>query len=145
MPALIVATFRATIVLAIGICYASKSPSPSVKRCFYFTMVIYGCRAGRLCLLISSLCATQQQARLSASLSYDAGDFARGMSRRWKICRSGCKNLTWINPIRHSLLILPSKFYLKDASLGIVQRFVSLLVIAATTFVWRRMRCLDAK
>ncbi len=61
MPALIVATLQATIVLAIGI-WAYQIPFAGSLLLFYFTMVIYGLSLVGFGLLISSLCATQQQA-----------------------------------------------------------------------------------
>lgn len=61
VPALIVATFRATIVLAIGI-WAYQIPFAGSLALFYFTMVIYGLSLVGFGLLISSLCSTQQQA-----------------------------------------------------------------------------------
>lgn len=67
VPALIVATFQATIVLAIGI--GASNPFAGSLALFYFTMVIYGLSLVGFGLLISSLCSTQQQARLSACLS----------------------------------------------------------------------------
>ncbi|MGR7982482.1 ABC transporter permease, partial [Klebsiella pneumoniae] len=61
VPALIVATLQATIVLAIGI-WAYQIPFAGSLLLFYFTMVIYGLSLVGFGLLISSLCATQQQA-----------------------------------------------------------------------------------
>ncbi|MGQ7182698.1 ABC transporter permease, partial [Escherichia coli] len=61
VPALIVATFQATIVLAIGI-WAYQIPFAGSLALFYFTMVIYGLSLVGFGLLISSLCSTQQQA-----------------------------------------------------------------------------------
>ncbi len=61
VPALIVATLQATIVLAIGI-WAYRIPFAGSLLLFYFTMVIYGLSLVGFGLLISSLCATQQQA-----------------------------------------------------------------------------------
>ena len=61
VPALIVATFQATIVLAIGI-WAYQIPFAGSLALFYFTMVIYGLSLVGFGLLISSLCSPQQQA-----------------------------------------------------------------------------------
>ncbi len=52
---------QATIVLAIGI-WAYQIPFAGSLLLFYFTMVIYGLSLVGFGLLISSLCATQQQA-----------------------------------------------------------------------------------
>ncbi|MGS9083219.1 ABC transporter permease, partial [Salmonella enterica subsp. enterica serovar Infantis] len=54
-------TFQATIVLAIGI-WAYQLPFAVSLELFYFTMEIYGLSLVGFGLLISSLCATQQQA-----------------------------------------------------------------------------------
>ena len=61
MPALIVATFQATIVLGVGI-WAYQIPFAGSLALFYFTMVIYGLSLVGFGLLISALCSTQQQA-----------------------------------------------------------------------------------
>lgn len=61
VPALIVATLQATIVLGIGI-WAYQIPFAGSLLLFYFTMIVYGLSLVGFGLLISSLCSTQQQA-----------------------------------------------------------------------------------
>ncbi len=61
VPALIVATFQATIVLSVGI-LAYHIPFAGSLLLFYFTMLIYGLSLVGFGLLISSLCVNQQQA-----------------------------------------------------------------------------------
>lgn len=75
VPALIVATFQATIVLGVGI-WAYQIPFAGSLALFYFTMVIYGLSLVGFGLLISALCSTQQQAFIGGVCLYDAGDFA---------------------------------------------------------------------
>ncbi len=65
VPALIVATLQASIVLAIGIWRIN--PFAGSLLLFYFTMVIYGLSLVGFGLLISSLCSTQQQAFIGVS------------------------------------------------------------------------------
>ena len=63
VPALIVATFRATIVLGVGI-WAYEIPFAGSLALFYFTMVIYGLSLVGFGLLISALCSRSSR-RLS--------------------------------------------------------------------------------
>jgi hypothetical protein len=73
VPALIVATFQATIVLGVGI-WAYQIPFAGSLLLFYFTMVIYGLSLVGFGLLISAVldaAGVYRRVRL-----YDAGDFA---------------------------------------------------------------------
>ncbi|STS81305.1 ABC transporter membrane protein [Klebsiella pneumoniae] len=67
VPALIVATLQATIVLAIGI-WAYQIPFAGSLLLFYFTMVIYGLSLVGFGLLIRR-CAPPSSRRLSACSS----------------------------------------------------------------------------
>ncbi|EAB9436678.1 ABC transporter permease, partial [Salmonella enterica subsp. enterica] len=132
VPALIVATFQATIVLAIGI-WAYQIPFAGSLALFYFTMVIYGLSLVGFGLLISSLCATQQQAFIGVFVFMMPAILLSGYVSPVENMPVWLQNLTWINPIRH-FTDITKQIYLKDASLGIVWGSLwPLLVIAATT------------
>ncbi|MDU3747477.1 MAG: ABC transporter permease [Escherichia coli] len=110
VPALIVATFQATIVLAIGI-WAYQIPFAGSLALFYFTMVIYGLSFVFMmpAILLSGYVSPVENMPV------------------W------LQNLTWINPIRH-FTDITKQIYLKDASLDIVWNSLwPLLVITATT------------
>lgn len=132
VPALIVATFQATIVLAIGI-WAYDIPFAGSLGLFYFTMVIYGLSLVGFGLLISSLCATQQQAFIGVFVFMMPAILLSGYVSPVENMPVWLQNLTWINPIRH-FTDITKQIYLKDASLQIVWGSLwPLLVIAATT------------
>ncbi len=130
MPALIVATLQATIVLAIGI-WAYQIPFAGSLLLFYFTMVIYGLSLVGFGLLISSLCATQQQAFIGVFVFMMPAILLSGYVSPVENMPQWLQDLTWINPIRH-FTDITKQIYLKDASLEIVWGSLwPLLVIAA--------------
>ena len=132
VPALIVATFQATIVLAIGI-WAYQIPFAGSLALFYFTMVIYGLSLVGFGLLISSLCSTQQQAFIGVFVFMMPAILLSGYVSPVENMPMWLQNLTWINPIRH-FTDITKQIYLKDASLDIVWNSLwPLLVITATT------------
>lgn len=132
VPALIVATFQATIVLAIGI-WAYQIPFAGSLALFYFTMVIYGLSLAGFGLLISSLCSTQQQAFIGVFVFMMPAILLSGYVSPVENMPVWLQNLTWINPIRH-FTDITKQIYLKDASLDIVWNSLwPLLVITATT------------
>ncbi|ELY4857227.1 ABC transporter permease [Cronobacter sakazakii] len=132
VPALIVATFQATIVLAIGI-WGYQIPFAGSLALFYFTMVIYGLSLVGFGLLISALCSTQQQAFIGVFVFMMPAILLSGYVSPVENMPVWLQNLTWINPIRHFTDITKA-IYLKDASLDIIWHSVwPLIVITATT------------
>ena len=132
VPALIVATFQATIVLAIGI-WAYQIPFAGSLALFYFTMVIYGLSLVGFGLLISALCSTQQQAFIGVFVFMMPAILLSGYVSPVENMPVWLQHLTWINPIRH-FTDITKQIYLKDASLSIVWGSLwPLLFIAATT------------
>ena len=132
VPALIVATMQATIVLAIGI-WAYQIPFAGSLLLFYFTMLIYGLSLVGFGLLISSLCSTQQQAFIGVFVFMMPAILLSGYVSPVENMPQWLQDLTWINPIRH-FTDITKQIYLKDASLKIVWGSLwPLLVIAATT------------
>ena len=132
VPALIVATMQATIVLAIGI-WAYQIPFAGSLLLFYFTMLIYGLSLVGFGLLISSLCSTQQQAFIGVFVFMMPAILLSGYVSPVENMPQWLQDITWINPIRH-FTDITKQIYLKDASLKIVWGSLwPLLVIAATT------------
>ncbi|MDY0970326.1 ABC transporter permease [Siccibacter turicensis] len=132
IPALIVATFQASIVLGVGI-WGYDIPFSGSLALFFFTMVIYGLSLVGFGLLISALCATQQQAFIGVFVFMMPAILLSGYVSPVENMPVWLQNLTWVNPIRH-FTDITKQIYLKDASLGIIWGSVwPLLVIAATT------------
>jgi ABC-2 type transport system permease protein len=131
VPALVVATFQATIVLLAGI-LAYKIPFAGSLLLFYFTMLIYGLSLVGFGLLISSLCSTQQQAFIGVFV-FMMPAILLGICLACREYAGWLQDLTWINPIRH-FTDITKQIYLKDASFAIIWQSVwPLLVITATT------------
>ncbi|HID4046945.1 TPA: ABC transporter permease [Pluralibacter gergoviae] len=132
VPALIVATFQASIVLAAGI-LAYKIPFSGSLLLFYFTMLVYGLSLVGFGLLISSLCATQQQAFIGVFVFMMPAILLSGYVSPVENMPVWLQQATWINPIRH-FTDITKQIYLKDASFDIVWGSLwPLLLIAATT------------
>jgi ABC-2 type transport system permease protein len=131
VPALIVATFQATIVLGwdLGL-------SDPVRR-FAAAVLLHD---GDLRSVAGGVWTADFGAVLDAAAGvyrrvrlYDARDFALGYVSPVENMPVWLQDLTWINPIRH-FTDITKQIYLKDASLDIVWGSLwPLLVIAATT------------
>lgn len=132
VPALIVATFQATIVLGVGI-WAYEIPFAGSLALFYFTMLIYGLSLVGFGLLISALCSTQQQAFIGVFVFMMPAILLSGYVSPVENMPVWLQDLTWVNPIRH-FTDITKQIYLKDASLAIVWGSLwPLLLIAVTT------------
>ncbi len=132
VPALVVAMFQATIVLLVGI-LIYQIPFAGSLVLFYFAMMIYGLSLVGFGLLISALCATQQQAFIGVFVFMMPAILLSGYVTPVENMPQWLQNLTWANPIRH-FTDITKQIYLKDASLYIIwQSLWPLLAIAATT------------
>ncbi|WJV55363.1 ABC transporter permease [Prodigiosinella aquatilis] len=132
IPALIVATFQASIVLAAGI-LAYRIPFAGSLLLFYASMLIYGLSLVGFGLLISSLCSTQQQAFIGVFVFMMPAILLSGYVSPVENMPQWLQNITWINPIRH-FTDITKQIYLKDASFAIIWHSLwPLLVITATT------------
>ncbi|WP_279026806.1 ABC transporter permease [Gibbsiella quercinecans] len=132
VPALIVASFQASTVLLIGI-FLFQIPFAGSLLLFYGTMLAYGLSLVGFGLLISALCATQQQAFIGVFVFMMPAILLSGYVSPVENMPVWLQNLTWINPIRH-FTDITKQIYLKDASFGIIWRSLwPLLVITVTT------------
>ncbi|MBB1208430.1 ABC transporter permease, partial [Klebsiella pneumoniae] len=83
--------------------------------------------------LISSLCATQQQAFIGVFVFMMPAILLSGYVSPVENMPVWLQDLTWVNPIRH-FTDITKQIYLKDASFSIIWRSLwPLLVITATT------------
>lgn len=132
IPALIVASFQATVVLLAGI-LAYQIPFAGSLLLFYATMLLYGLSLVGFGLLISSLCATQQQAFIGVFVFLMPAILLSGYVSPVENMPEWLQQLTWINPIRH-FTDMTKQIYLKDADFTIIWHSLwPLLVITATT------------
>nr|WP_140920423.1 ABC transporter permease [Limnobaculum xujianqingii] len=132
VPAMIVAMFQASIVLIIGI-FFYQIPFAGSLMLFYSTMLIYTLSLVGFGLLISSLCATQQQAFIGVFVFMMPAILLSGYVSPVENMPVWLQNLTWINPIRH-FTDITKQIYLKDADFSIIWGSLwPLLVITVTT------------
>ncbi|WP_113625690.1 ABC transporter permease [Pectobacterium peruviense] len=132
VPALIVATFQATIVLLAGI-LIYHIPFAGSLLLFYSTMLIYGLSLVGFGLLISSLCSTQQQAFIGVFVFLMPAILLSGYVSPVENMPIWLQHITWINPIRH-FTDITKQIYLKDADFSIIWGSLwPLLIITLTT------------
>ncbi|MEA9391346.1 ABC transporter permease [Acerihabitans sp. TG2] len=132
VPALMVATVQASIVLVIGI-LGYRIPFAGSLTLFYVTLLLYGLSLVGFGLLISSLCSTQQQAFIGVFVFMMPAILLSGYVAPVENMPQWLQTLTWINPVRHFTDII-KEIYLKDADFGIIWHSLwPLLVITATT------------
>ncbi|OCA54451.1 ABC transporter permease [Photorhabdus namnaonensis] len=132
VPAVIVATFQATLVLAIGIfCY--QIPFSGSLTLFYCAMLIYSLSLVGFGLLISSLCYTQQQAFIGVFVFIMPAILISGYISPVENMPGWLQEITWLNPIWH-FNDITKQIYLKDADFTVIWRSLwPLLAITATT------------
>ncbi|AYC18650.1 Inner membrane transport permease YbhR [Dickeya dianthicola] len=132
VPALIVATIQASIVLAAGI-LAYRIPFSGSLLLFYLCILVYGLSLVGFGLLISTLCSTQQQAFIGVFVFVMPAILLSGYVSPVENMPLWLQQITWVNPVRH-FTDITKQIYLKNASLAVVWRGVwPLLAITATT------------
>ncbi|WP_159565758.1 ABC transporter permease [Budvicia diplopodorum] len=132
VPAMIVAIFQGSIVLTIGI-LAYQIPFAGSLPMFYGTMIIYSLSLVGFGLLISSLCATQQQAFIGVFVFMMPAILLSGYVSPVENMPVWLQHVTWVNPIRH-FTDITKQIYLKDADFAIIWGSLwPLLVITLTT------------
>lgn len=129
---LLVGLFQASIIIAAAV-FVYKVPLSGSLGLIYASAVLYFFALVGVGLFISALCSTQQQAFLGAFAFMMPGILLSGYASPVENMPSWLQTATWINPIRHYIIIVKG-VYLKDASLNFVlENSVPLLVIAAFT------------
>jgi ABC-2 type transport system permease protein len=143
VPALIIATAQASIILA-GAVFGYSIPFQGSLLLLYLAILVYGTALAGVGLLISSLCATQQQAFLGVFFFMMPAILLSGFIAPIENIPQPLRTLTWIDPVRH-FLVIARGLYLKayDAQL-VWDNAWPLMVIAAGTlslayvfFKWR--------
>ena len=132
VPALLVALAQGTIILAGGI-FIYKVPFQGSFLLLYASMVCYILALVGFGLLISSICATQQQAFLGVFTFVMPAILLSGYVAPIDNMPLWLQYATWADPLRHFILIVKAIF-LKNAPFSVVLRSIwPLLVIAAGT------------
>ncbi len=132
LPAMIVAMVQATIILLAGI-FIYQIPFVGSFTLLYVSMVFYILALAGFGLLISSICATQQQAFLGVFSFVMPAILLSGFVSPVENMPLWLQYLDWLNPLRHFIVIVKGVF-LKDMGLfEILHNLWPLLVIAAGT------------
>lgn len=142
IPAILVAMLQATIILASSVFIYDVSFQGSLLL-LYGSMFFYGLAVGGFGLLISSICATQQQAYLGVFAFTMPAVLLSGFAAPVENQPVWLQYVTWFDPLRHFIFIVKS-IYLKDASLAFVAGntwpllVISALTLAASMWMFRR-------
>lgn len=132
VPAILVAMFQATIILTAGI-WVYGIPFAGSLPLLYGSMVFYILAVAGFGLLVSSLCATQQQAFLGTFSFMVPAVLLSGFPAPVENMPGWLQRVDWFNPLQHFIVIVKGVF-LKDAAPGVLfQSLWPLLVIAALT------------
>lgn len=141
-PALLVSMVQGTIILLGGI-FAYGIPFQGSLLLLYGSMIFYIIALSGFGLLISSICATQQQAFLGVFSFMMPAILLSGYASPIDNMPQWLQTLNWINPLPHFIAIVKGLF-LKDIPVSVVlANLWPLLVIAAVTlsaanFAFRR-------
>jgi ABC-2 type transport system permease protein len=132
IPAILVAMVQATIIL-LGAVFVYRIPFEGSLLLLYGSMVFYSLALAGFGLLISSVCATQQQAFLGVFSFLMPAILLSGYASPVDNMPAWLRYMDWVNPLRHFIVIVKGLF-LKD--IGLVAVFHSLyplLIIAIGT------------
>ncbi len=132
IPAVLVAVFQGTLILAGGI-VLYRVPFQGSFLLLYGSMVCYILALVGFGLFISSICSNQQQAFLGVFSFMMPAILLSGYVAPIDNMPVFLQYITWVDPLRHFILIVKGIF-LKDMPAAIVlQNIWPLLVIAAGT------------
>jgi ABC-2 type transport system permease protein len=132
VPALLVAMFQATIILCAGV-FVYRIPFQGSLLLLYGSMIFYILALAGFGLLISSICATQQQAFLGVFSFMMPAVLLSGFPSPVENMPRWLQYVDWLNPLRHFIVIVKGVF-LKDLSLAaLLPSLWPLLVIATLT------------
>lgn len=119
-------------MLLAGI-FAYQIPFAGSLLLFYAAMLLYGLSLVGFGLLISSLCATQQQAFIGVFIFLMPAILLSGYVSPVENMPLWLQNLTWVNPIRQ-FTDITKQIYLKGADFSVVWHSLwPPLIITATT------------
>ncbi len=132
VPALLVAVVQATLIILAAV-FLYHVPLTGSLTLLYVSMLCYGLALVGFGLLISSICATQQQAFLGVFCFMMPAILLSGFMAPVENMPDVLRALTWIDPLRHFIVIVKGIF-LKDFDLHLVAiNTLPLIVIAAST------------
>jgi len=142
VPALIVATTQATIILSAGV-FVYRIPFQGSLALLYGSMFFYILALGGFGLLISSVCSTQQQAFLGVFSFMMPAVLLSGFPSPVENMPTWLQWVDWLNPLRHFIVIVKGVF-LKDFGFQELLHplwplaLIACLTLAAADWMFRR-------
>jgi ABC-2 type transport system permease protein len=118
VPALLVATFQATIILSASV-FVYGIPFQGALPLLYGSMFFYILALSGFGLLISSICSTQQQAFLGVFSFLMPAVLLSGFPAPVENMPLWLQRIDWLNPLRHFIVVVKGVF-LKDVGLDVV-------------------------
>ncbi len=129
---LLVGLFQASIIIAAAV-FVYGVPLSGSLALVYASAVFYFASLAGVGFFISALCSTQQQAFLGSFAFIMPAILLSGYASPVENMPGWLQTATWVNPIRHFIVIVKSIF-LKDVPVSFVlESAVPLAVIAAAT------------
>lgn len=132
IPAVLVAVVQGTIIL-LGAVFIYRVPFAGSLLLLYGCMIFYCLALAGFGLLISSVCATQQQAFLGVFCFVMPAIMLSGYASPVDNMPGWLRTLDWINPLRHFIVIVKGVF-LKDIDpIALLPNVYPLIIIAIVT------------
>lgn len=132
IPAILVAVVQGTIIL-LGAVFAYRVPFEGSLLLLYGSMILYCLALAGFGLLISSVCATQQQAFLGVFSFMMPAVLLSGYASPIDNMPSWLQYLDWINPMRHFIVIVKGLFLKDIGPAALLPSLYPLLIIAIAT------------
>ncbi len=132
IPAILVAVAQGTIVL-LGAIFFYRIPFQGSLLPLYGSMVFYSLALAGFGLLISSVCATQQQAFLGVFSFLMPAVLLSGFATPVDNMPVWLRHLDWVNPLRHFIVIVKGLFLKDFGHIALFRSLYPLLVIAMGT------------
>jgi len=132
IPAVLVAVVQATIVL-VGAIVFYRIPFQGSFLPLYGSMVFYSLALGGFGLLISSVCATQQQAFLGVFSFLMPAILLSGYATPVDNMPVWLQHMNWVNPMLHFIVIVKGVFLKDFSSAALLKSLYPLMVIAFAT------------
>jgi ABC-2 type transport system permease protein len=132
IPAILVAGVQGTIVL-LGAIFLYRIPFEGSLLPLYGGMVAYSLALAGVGLLISSVCATQQQAFLGVFSFLMPAILLSGFATPVDNMPLWLQRLDWLNPLRHFIVIVKGLFLKDFGYVALLRSLYPLLVIGIGT------------
>ncbi len=132
IPAILVAIVQGTIIL-LGAIFVYRVPFAGSLLLLYGSMIFYCLALAGFGLLISSVCATQQQAFLGVFSFVMPAILLSGYASPVDNMPVWLQYLDWINPMRHFVVIVKGVFLKDMGPLALLHSLYPLLIIAIVT------------